>query len=609
MKEHSVDDMERIRLPTGVTLSPDGKRAAFVSSNVLKDYRGLIESRIVITSTESGNTEYAGDPGTSVSSPVFSPEGSRLAYIMASRELNYIVIRDVETGAEEKSMVEGKLSSLTWKDESVIIFAVEDYNSDEKKKAKEGNDGYFFEEAHKFTSLWRYKPGSGMSRITSGFQVWDFSVLGDRAVVVASDYPYNWSWYYGVIAVVDLNSGAKEILYRPEKRQLSSPRFSPDGKHVYFMESLMSDNGVESGDIIRITSEGKEPENITGNIEKTFSCFAFSRKGTMFALSSHMGTFEITDMSTGKGIWSASGSVFPIFSPKFAFNGESFVLAHASAKQRPEVFLIGMNGSSMQISRENDGLEDLVSYPSETVTWKAEDGREIYGIFRKAKDNAPLVVIVHGGPTSASVENFLDLSTVILGAGFSVFMPNYRGSTGKGRVYAELNRGDMGGKDFGDVMSGIDHIVGTRSVDGSRIYITGGSYGGFLSAWAVTQTDRFTASVSLFGISDWISFHGVASIGPWDSFHYDQDAYAFDRHVKFSAIRYVDSVKTPILLMHGIEDPFVPVGQYYQFYRALKEKGKETSLLLFPREGHGFREKKHYRMYISEMINYFNRFT
>lgn len=589
-----------------VTLSPDGKYVAFISSDTYKEFKGLIENRVILRKLAEGKEEIISDEGRANSSLSFSPDSSRLAYVSSEKERNYIVIRDVDSNGQESSMVNGKIDSLKWHDDTSMVALVEDYHKEEKKKKKEGNDGYFFEEDHKFHSLWKYTPGHGMRRLTSGFQVWDFSSLGNRAAAVVSEYPYNWSWYEPRIALIDLETGEQRTLYTPEKRQLSSPSFSKDGSKVFFIESLMSDNGVESGDIISCSIENGKAVNMTENAEKSFSCFKETANGVIYALGNNMGTFEIQSIGEGRIIWSSFGAVLPAFSPKFSSEGGLFAFAF-TAKDRPqEVYLVDGNGEAKKLTDVNSHLSGLRSYDSKMVKWKSTDGVEPYGLFRNAGEGAPLVVVVHGGPTSASTENFMDYSTLLMGAGFSVFLPNYRGSTGKGRKYAELNRGDMGGMDFKDIMEGLDYVLENEPVDRDRIFITGGSYGGFISAWAVTQTDRFAASASLFGIVDWISFHGVSSLATWDSIHYDQDPYAFDRFLKFSAIRYVENVKTPILLMHGIEDPYVPVGQYYQFYRALKDKGKEARLLLFPREGHGFREKKHFEMYITEMIRWFN---
>jgi Dipeptidyl aminopeptidases/acylaminoacyl-peptidases len=217
-------------------------------------------------------------------------------------------------------------------------------------------------------------------------------------------------------------------------------------------------------------------------------------------------------------------------------------------------------------------------------------------------------VYIHGGPTSFSYPAFIDRTTLYLGAGFSVFLPNYRGSIGRGREYAESNRGDMGGMDFEDVISGIDSLRKQGKINTDRIYITGGSYGGYMSALAIMKTDIFKASVSLYGISDWVSFHGVSNLYNWDRIHLNEDPYKYNKYDKFSAIRMDHDVKTPILLMHGVEDPYVPIGQYYEFYRFLKEHGKMVKLLVYPREGHGFTEKEHMITQYKETIEFFNKY-
>lgn len=605
MKDHSVADFYRLQMLSGVTLSPDSAYLAFVSSNTYREIKGIIENKIVLKKLSDGTEKVVSEDHRSSSSPSFSPDSSRLAFTSSDKDSHYIVIVDTATGNCESSSVHGKPSIVRWKDNDTMIALIEDYHEDEKVREKDGNDGFFFEENHKFQSLWEYTPGRGMKRITSGYQIWDFSLNGNKAVAIVSELPYDWSWYEATIAAIDLGNGKAKTIYTPEKRQLSSPTLSGDGSRVYFIESLMSDNGVESGDILVCDYDGSNVSNLTANQEKTFTCLSESSDGQIYVLANNMGTFEIQTVGGDKVVWSSYGTVVPVFSPKFSHESDRFAFAFTSKNQRQEVFLLDMNGKATQVTKINEPLSDLRSYDSESVTWKSKDGLEIYGLYRHARDGAPLVVVVHGGPTSSSVESFIDLSTLLQSSGYSVFLPNYRGSTGKGRKYAELNRGDMGGMDFTDIMEGLDYILENKKVDRNRVYITGGSYGGFMSAWAVTQTDRFTASVSLFGISDWISFHGVSSLAVWDSIHYDQDPYLFDRFVKFSAMRHLDNVKTPILLMHGIEDPYVPVGQYHQLYRALKEKGKETRLLLFPREGHGFREKKHFEMYIDEMVKWF----
>ncbi len=179
--------------------------------------------------------------------------------------------------------------------------------------------------------------------------------------------------------------------------------------------------------------------------------------------------------------------------------------------------------------------------------------------------------------------------------GMAVFLPNPRGSTGWGLDFAESNIGDMGGKDWEDIRLGIAHCVERGIADQDRLGIAGWSYGGFMTAWAVTQTDMFKAALMGAGISDWRSFHAKTSLSEWDVMYYgDADPWEADGPFqRFSPINYVKRVRTPTLIVHGEEDLDVPVEQGYMFHRALRDLGVETQLVVYPREPHGFQEKNH----------------
>ena len=178
--------------------------------------------------------------------------------------------------------------------------------------------------------------------------------------------------------------------------------------------------------------------------------------------------------------------------------------------------------------------------------------------------------------------------------GYAVLLPNPRGSAGRGVRFLEMNRDNVQGDDFKDIMTGVDYCVSRGLADPENLFVYGGSYGGYLVAWTVTHTDRFKAAVMDYGISNLLSCHGGEWNTYWEIFQFGIDPYKTrDLYEKKSPLYYVTHVKTPTLINHGKEDPCVPVTQSHEFFRALKELGVETDLVIYPREGHGWTERKH----------------
>jgi dipeptidyl aminopeptidase/acylaminoacyl peptidase len=233
----------------------------------------------------------------------------------------------------------------------------------------------------------------------------------------------------------------------------------------------------------------------------------------------------------------------------------------------------------------------------EAFRFQAADGRELDGVLVRPPDAAgPLAMVVapHGGPYGFSaVAAQLDYGTVLAEAGIAVLMPNYRGGLGRGRAFAELAYGDVGGDEFGDVMAAVDAAVARGIADPDRLGICGVSQGGFLTAWAVTQTDRFRTGVMVAGVSDWSlmamsgdvpGFEMALAGAPWRA------TPLLDER---SPVRHASRVRTPLLILHGEQDRRVPVANAIGFERALREAGVEVELVVYPREGHGIEERSH----------------
>jgi dipeptidyl aminopeptidase/acylaminoacyl peptidase len=195
-------------------------------------------------------------------------------------------------------------------------------------------------------------------------------------------------------------------------------------------------------------------------------------------------------------------------------------------------------------------------------------------------------------------------------AGYAVLQPNYRGSVGRGQSFTRLNVGDPGGAEFEDVLRGLDWCVREGVADAARIGVTGVSYGGYLTAWAAATSHRFRAAVMVSGISDLLSYQYTANNGFSEAIIgaplHDGDARRL--YIERSPLLHVSKKAPPTLILHGADDHCTPLGQAEEFYRALLDHGVATELVVYPREGHGFKECAHHADAWRRKVAWFDRY-
>jgi len=452
----------------------------------------------------------------------------------------------------------------------------------------------------------------------AGRYVYEYAWTPDSKGFVASTAVGNGddNWWTATIDAIDAVTGAVRLIARPQT-QVRFPRVSPDGKTVAYIGGLMSDYGSVGGDVWTVPLAGGAAINRTPGLKATVTSLVWLKdglRGTMLA-----GAEAALVRIDGKGgvtrLWSKPAGLMA-GDGKAAFSLDGHAAAsvvqdyeHASA------IYAGPSAALGQITHDNDALPALVR--ARSVTWD-NGGFTVQGwllapVGADPAARAPMIVNVHGGPSSASVPNYITeggITADLVRAGYYVFYPNPRGSFGQGQAFTVANKRDFGGGDLKDILAGIDAVEKIAPVDEGRLGLMGGSYGGFMAMWVNTQTNRFKALVSGAGLSNWISYYGTNGIDQWmipffgKSMYDDPDAYW-----AVSAIRTIRNARTPAFLYVGERDIEVPPTQSVEYWHALKEMGVPTSLVIYPGEGHRLRDPANAADMRRRTIAWFDKFV
>jgi dipeptidyl aminopeptidase/acylaminoacyl peptidase len=405
------------------------------------------------------------------------------------------------------------------------------------------------------------------------------------------------NWYVARLYGINAQSGELREIYAP-KWQLAEPHISPDGKYVAFIEGLMSDESVNGGEIYVVPASGGAARNLTPNIHSSPSQLAWTAPDRITFAQNLDGYSGLATVSANGGavqtLWTGEEvlGVTPSPGASFSSDGKSTALIRQSGATPPEVWA-GPIGRWKQLTTVNAAIKPAWG-ELHNFHW-TNDGMQIEGWLMLPKDYAPgktypLVVNVHGGPSSACGPHF-DARTMgpESALGYFAFCPNPRGSYGQGESFTRGNVKDFGGGDFRDIMAGIDAIAKQYPIDPHRLGIRGHSYGGYMTMWAETQTHRFAAAVAGAGLSDWLSYYGVNDIDEWmipffgASIYDDPAVYA-----KSDPMHFVKAVTTPTLILVGDRDGEVPMEQSVEWWHALTNMKVPTQFVVYADEGHMF---------------------
>ncbi|MBI3733958.1 MAG: S9 family peptidase, partial [Chloroflexi bacterium] len=591
------------------------------------------KSQVWAVSTSGGDAHALTAGPRSDHTPRWSPDGRWLAFLsdrLEDGQLQVYVLPRHGGEALPLTQVSGDIQDLKWSADSqhVYFLKTDGLTAEEKQRDAAKDDAIEFEEHPKFARVYvvgvkdkQARPLTHPSEPERAqFHAWEFDASpdGKQLAFAAGSNPFEWSWYQSWLAVSLVADGGGKTETRTlhqSKRSLARPLFSPDGKWVAFLTGTWSDRGVTSGDLYVAPASGDGPaRNLVPDYGGSISWMEWSPDSSsllFLALENVRSTFAEVNVATGHitKLWSGEVAIANPNQQVFSVTTgrQALAVVRESATEPRDVWLATRRGDALEWSKLTNLFPQIGEFAlpqMESIEWQGADGWPIQGFLvmpvgYQHGRRYPLVTLVHGGPTSAYTYAFSLTNrwvALLAARGIAVLMPNPRGSIGWGMNFAEANLGDMGGKDFQDIMAGVDACVASGIADEHRLGISGWSYGGFMTMWAVSQTGRFKVAMAGAGISNWKSFHGLTKYPTWDALFYGADPYDGDKEAAyelFSPLTYIKRIKTPTLIIHGERDPDVPVGQSYEFHRALKDHGVETQLVIYPRERHGFVEQMH----------------
>lgn len=639
----TIEDSLAIRDVGSPAFTPDGKYLIFTVSDWDKKENRRV-SHVYSVATTGGPLIQLTRGEKGETGPQASPDGRWLAFL-AERDkaddpdgerTRQIWLLPLAGGEPYKlTSEENGITDFSWSpDSQKIAYVTRDSfpNQEERKKKKKDKfDAVVVDQNFLWSHLWTVDlTGKEKKRLTEGEFNVDrvrYSPDGSRIAFVATFVPWQGSGWKHIdgnrnsdIYLVSSSGGKAENL-TPQAGRENNPQWSPDGTFLAYTATKDVSEWPAKEDLVVLEPASRKITNLTSKETDSAGAATWSKDGARLLFS--MGKGIHTNIYTVAG---SGGAVQPLTSdPGIAGgSGASFDLSpdgkllvyRANEIHKPaDVWILSLeNKTTRQLTTLNPQVSDFAIAETRTLQWTSSDGKVIEGILTlplgyREGTKYPLILQIHGGPYGRFSHSFQSRNQIFAAHGYAILQPNPRGSTGYGHDFTVANRGDWGGNDFhADDLSGVDHVIHLGIADPEKLVVMGGSYGGFSTFWAVTQTNRFKAAIGHAGISDWFSFYGQSDIPglmeygflgkPWEQ---------AESYRKYSPITYVTKVKTPLLITHGERDRRVPISQAEQYYTALKKLGLEVEFVRYPREGHGITEPNHVIDLVGRQLDWFKK--
>ncbi len=609
----TLEHIAEMRYADGVVISPDGRQVAYglaVPRRPFAEDDGgrWVELHVV---DAAGNSRPYVTGKVNVGNLGWTPDGKYISYLARRGEDEHRALYVIPVdGGESRKILEHEtnINSYSWGPGGLLAFlATEQQNKKLEDLREDGFAQEVYEEDVSSVRVWLAEPFDtsvkprmldlpGSASAMSFFRDGRYLALALAPTPLIDD-----DYMRRTVHVVDVATGRIKLLFdHPGK--LGRIAASPDGKYLAIIAGVDL-NDPQEGHLMIGDVEHGGLTDLLPELNGHISDLAWRDKQTIVYLADE-GVYttvnEIRSDGTGrKTVIPAGGPI--LWSLSLAADGRSAAFEAGSPAWPWEVCYLKPGAEqAVRLTNSNPWIDALRLAPQEVVDFQARDGLELQGILIRPLDEQPgtrypLIMVVHGGPESHDRNDwettYSRLGQAAAARGFAVFFPNYRGSTGRGVEFSKLGQGDYAGGEFNDLVDAVDHLVAIGLVDGAKVGITGGSYGGYAAAWGATAlTEHFAASVMSVGVSDLISKFGTTDIPnemylshaqsrPWENWRW---------YLERSPIFYAQQAKTPLLILHGKNDTRVHPSQSMELYRYLKTVGKApVRLVFYPGEGHG----------------------
>jgi len=622
------DALDMVQVGDAV-MSPDGSWVLFSKSELDWDEneRKTTWWRVPADGSEEPY-RYIGEEGGS--SFQFSPDGAWLSFTRSvDDESQLFLMRTTGGEAVQLSDHATAVGSYAWSDDgSRIFFVAEDERSDEEERArKDGDDAIFVDEgpngqtAGRWNDLWVLDVASKEeARLTEEeHRIGSFSVSPDglRVLYAARTENRRNQSNLSEIHLLDLPSGASRVLtdnQAPESRI----EWAPDGRRFLYEAPSDDQWDLRLAKLWVMDVESGRARMVSGAFEGNIRSIAWTPDGSAILFSGLQRTdnnlFRL-EVESG-AVTRVTDHVGSLAPSSFSRDRSMMAYVEQDFDTPPDVYAGPTDGSpGARLTDLNPWIAEQIALGEGSVAkWRSSDGTEIEGLVMLPEGHdggaLPLLLHIHGGPAGVFTNTFSARDHVWAGLGYAQLSPNVRGSSGYTDELLRGNMHDIGGGDYEDLMTGVDHMIARGLADPDELGLRGWSYGGILGGWTVTQTDRFKGASVGAMVSDWTSEYGPG-------FNHDVSLWYIggtpwenpEEWRQKSALTHVANVTTPTLILHGMNDRTDTEPQSMMFFQALKDQGKVARYIRFPREPHGFREPRHQRTRDVEEIRWIQKYV